>query len=630
MPNRGRTVFVAVFIVKSRVWYGQAWGTPPCILEMHMTSRTETRLTRRTLVAATGGATALALGGLPGAASAGPARGALPAALFQGANLPTPREQTVVIETDPINVWDSFNPFIPNGEAYNYGYASVCREYLFYTNFINGEVKPWIGQEYSYNEDFTTCTLKIRDNVTWSDGEPYTAADIVFSQQLLFDNPQLNGAFGLIRDAKSVTADDDYTVTWELTEANPRFHYRFLAGIIADSVRVVPKHIWEGEDPGAFKFNPPVLTGPYVLSEASATKLYYLWEKSPNYWNAAELDPAPQYVIYKQWAEIDAAVQDFLAGNVDDSRKIALDYLNQEMIVAQYDKTSRFNFNDPCPRGFYFNIESPTGLFATPEGRWAMSFLIDRETIGNTIWQPSSAPATYPWADYEGWAPWAPDEVMSKYDMSFNVDKANELLDGLGATERDGDGIRLLDGKPLKLVMITPSEATGPEYQIGSFFANTAKEAGIDIELKALPGSASWDAFDTGNYDISCHWICGMNFDPNQLYGWFHSRNHVPVGERTNMGNASRLQSPELDALIEQLDTVDPEDEANRPIFDEALDVYMKELPAVPSIQTIYPVFYNTAVWEGWPTEDNPYTIPACWWGQYLFVIGNLKPAGGE
>src|SRR3546814_8184473 len=60
------------------------------------------------------------------------------------------------------------------------------------------------------------------------------------------------------------------------------------------------------EDAGTFKFNPPVQTGPYVLQEASATQLYYVWEKNPDYWNKAELDPAPQYAIWRQATEVDS------------------------------------------------------------------------------------------------------------------------------------------------------------------------------------------------------------------------------------------------------------------------------------------------------------------------------------
>jgi peptide/nickel transport system substrate-binding protein len=220
---------------------------------------------------------------------------------------------------------------------------------------------------------------------------------------------------------------------------------------------------------------------------------------------------------------------------------------------------------------------------------------------------------------------------MSQFDLTYNVEKANQILDELGATERDGD-IRMLNGKPLKLTMITPAQTTGLEYQIGASFANTAKEAGIDIELKSLPGSAFGDSFHTGNYDISCHWICGMQFDPNQLYGAFHSRGYLPVGERTNQGDgaATRLQSPELDALIDELDVIDVEAEESRPVFDDALTVFMSELPAVASIQTIYPMFFNTRYWTGWPSAEDPYTIPANWWGQFMFVIGTVQPTGNS
>lgn len=581
------------------------------------------RVTRRTLAAGAGAsAAAIAIGGSPvlGHTEAGQQGRVVRA---QGsANIPTPREQTLIIEQAPNNVWDSFNPFIPNGEAYNYGLAIVCREYMFYSNFLTGEIRPWLATEYTYNADFTECTLKLNPNVTWNDGQPFTADDVVFSQTLLLENPSLNGAAQVIRDTISVAAADPQTVVFTLTASNPRFHYRFLAGIIADELRVVPKHIWEGEDPGAFKFNPPVQTGPYMLQEASASKLYYLWKKNPNYWNAAELDPRPEYVLVVQATSQDTSLQEFVAGNTDVP---GLDFLNQEVAASQFETVARFSFPDPCPRGFYFNVESPSGLFATPEGRWAVSHLIDREVIAQTIWQPPSRGASFPWADYEAWQPWAPEEVVSKYDFTFNVDKANELLDALGATERDGD-TRMLNGQPLRLTAITPAQTTGLEYQIGASFANTARQAGLDIEIKSLPGSAFGDAFDTGQYDLTCHWVCGMQFDPNQLYRWFHSRNYVPIGERANQGNATRLQSAELDALIEQLDTIDPEDPASKPVFDEALDVFLAQLPAVPSIQTVYPFMYSTQYWTGWPSEEDPYTIPANWWGQFLFVIGAVQP----
>ena len=583
------------------------------------------RITRRSLVAsAAAGATGL-LGRMYQTAAASPASSAPGTLAGQtGANIPTPREQTVIIEADPTNVWDSFNPFIPNGELYWYGLPELCRECLFYANFLTGDITPWIGDSYSYNAGFTECTLKIKSGVTWSDGQPYTADDIAFSQNLLLKNAALNGATDVQRDIKAVTAVDPQTVLFRLTKTSPRFHYRFIAGIIEDGVRVVPKHIWEKQDPGTFTFNPPVYTGAYMLQESSASKLYYLWEKNPNYWNKAALDPKPEYVMYIQKAPVDSAVQEFLNGNLDVG---TFDFLNQEVVAAQDTNNARLSFADPCPRGFYLNADSPSGLFATPEGRWAMSHLMDRETMAKVIWQPESRPATYPWADYDGWKPWAPADVMDKYDFSFDPAKAEALLDKIGATKQGN--VRVLNGKPLQLLCITPAATTLPEYQIGENFAAEAKKVGIDVQVKSLAESAWSDAMATGDYDLSSQWICGMQFDPGQLYDDFHSRNYQPVGTAANQGNQTRTRIPELDAIIDQLATVNPEDPASKAVFNQALDIFLKNLPIIPTIQTIAPFIYNTRYWTGWPTSEDQYGIGANWWGQFLFVIGKLSPAGG-
>lgn len=582
---------------------------------------------RQVVAGAAAGGAALAFGTV--AVGAAPASGPASALLAQNtANLPTPRAETLVVEQSPNNVWDSFNPYIPNGESYNYGLAQVARENMFVNNFLTGETTPWLATKYTYNADFTQITLELNPAAKWSDGEAFTAADVEFSENLYLKNPNLNGASTLIDQVKSVKATDDHTVVYELTRAQPRFHYRFVAGIIADSMRVVPKHIWEKEDVNTFKFNPPVYTGPYKLKESGADKLLYAWEKNPDYWNKATLDPAPGYVVYVQQTSVDTAVQDFLAGNVDVT---SADYLNQQVIASQDQNTSSFQFPDPCPRGLWFNAESPSGIFSTPEGRWAFNHLIDRETIAKTIWQPETVPATYPWASYEGWKKWAPDSVMSKYDMSFSTDKAVELLTKAGAT-KNGDTMEF-NGKPISLRMITPVNTTQPEYQIGQTIVQAAQSIGIAIDLKSLPGSAFGDAFALGEWDLSSHWLCGMQFDPDQLFTNFHSKYYTPIGTRSVNGGdpgSTRFKNADFDKIIDQMDDVNPDDPKNEELFFKGLDKFMELLPCTPIIQTIYPFMYSTQYWTGWPKQEDiaTATIPANWWGQFLFTIGNLKKAG--
>ena len=110
------------------------------------------QLSRRSLV---GGGAALGLSGLLAACSGGggsysdkPANqpAATKSVQIGKANIPTPRDQTVVIGQVEYNVFDSFNTMIPNGWQSGAGFESICREAMFYLNLANGELKPWLAR----------------------------------------------------------------------------------------------------------------------------------------------------------------------------------------------------------------------------------------------------------------------------------------------------------------------------------------------------------------------------------------------------------------------------------------------------------------------------------------------------
>jgi peptide/nickel transport system substrate-binding protein len=542
------------------------------------------------------------------------------------ANIPTPRNQTVIFEQSKVDIFDSFNTFIPNGEAYQYGVNQACRECMFYANFEQGKIIPWLATKYEYNPDFTQLTLSLNPQARWSDGEPYTADDVLFTLQMLNDHTNFVGSSNVTTFVDNATAPNPNTVVLKLKQPNPRFHYNFIVGIVNAGIRVVPKHIWEKQDPNTFRNNPPIYTGPYVLDRVIPQQFMYVWKKNPNYWNKANFDPQPQYLIWRQLLPPDASAQEFTRGNVDIP---SLQFPNQQAIIAGgYKNQIQLQFQDPCPRGVWMNQESPTGLFAKVEGRQAMSNLFDRDTIGKTIWQPSSVPAKYPWAAWSANDKWKNDEIQKKYDLTFDLNKAGQLLDSIGATKQ-GD-TRQLNGKPLSLSLITPVPVGDPEYQIAQTFAANAKKVGIAVDVKSLPGSPFNDAYYAGNYDITSHWLCGAALDPNQLYASYEDRLYKPIGQRVPDGNSNPTRSkiPELNDIATKLDVANPDDPQNKALFDQGLEAFLKNLPAMPTIQTIYPFLFNTTYWSGWPTQDNRYNISANWWAQFLFIIGKLQPTG--
>src|SRR5699024_1467302 len=113
-------------------------------------------------------------------------------------------------------------------------------------------------ESWEFNEEGTELTFTLRDDVTWNDGEPFTAEDVAFTWQLVLD-----GKTNTVYPFTAVEATDDTTV--RVTYDRPSF----TDLIPFNPRRIVPKHIWESEDPAAFTDPEPVGTGPFVLDSFS-------------------------------------------------------------------------------------------------------------------------------------------------------------------------------------------------------------------------------------------------------------------------------------------------------------------------------------------------------------------------
>jgi len=112
------------------------------------------------------------------------------------------------------------------------------------------------------------------------------------------------------------------------------------------------------------------------------------------------------------------------------------------------------------------------------------------------------------------------------------------------------------------------------------------------------------------------------------LFTNYQSDRAVPVGTSAPSANEARLKSPSFDGASKKLDTSDPTDPKNKPLFDTALEEYYKAIPSTPIIQTTYPVCTNLTYWTGWPTDGDLYSVPLNWWGQFRWVLLGLKPTG--
>ena len=213
--------------------------------------------------------------------------------------------------------------------------------------------------------------------------------------------------------------------------------------------------------------------------------------------------------------------------------------------------------------------------------------------------------------------------------INYDPERAADILDELGFKDKDGDGIRETpDGKPLTVEILTDA-LPSPRYTVTEEYCKELRKLGIDA--KPLVSPIAGELLEYGRFDITLQGPRGAarNGDPYFLLREFHSA-YLPekLGERKTGGTWTWawLKSPELDALIDKLGTMNADDPAAIPVYKEATRLFMKLVPFIPVLNTPVDMLYSTKYWTGWPSTENLYMIGGPWWPEFLLVYYKLKP----
>jgi len=139
------------------------------------------------------------------------------AACGQGGSTTTAHKSSV-LNIVPSPKGDFTNGFSPYSSNANYGSQGMIYETLLFFNRMNSEVKPWLAQSYTFSSDAKTLTFHLNTSVKWSDGQPFTSDDVVFTLQMLKQYPTADGN-GLWQYLQDVQAPDSSTVVVTLKKA---------------------------------------------------------------------------------------------------------------------------------------------------------------------------------------------------------------------------------------------------------------------------------------------------------------------------------------------------------------------------------------------------------------------------
>jgi peptide/nickel transport system substrate-binding protein len=538
---------------------------------------------------------------------------------------------------DPTNL----NIYAPGVSRSNTGLHQVVYEYFFYQNLQTGEYIPWLAESYEYNDDYTAITVKLRDGVKWSDGEPFTSDDVVFTYETLAANAGMTWASEVTKNVASVEAADDLTVTFNLTTSNPRYHLNreaFPAVGIWGGITILPRHVWEGQDPLTFKSSDPIGTGPYVLDNATETGFSYV--RDEDWWGIEVFGhtPAPAKVNFLYLGpETNVALA--LSSDELDTPNIGI------LSVGSFQEVARRNANvsawspdapyawlDPCPRALM--VQNATPPWDQKEMRWALSKLIDRDAIVNLAYEGTTVPSWGIWPYYGGMQPYfdAIEDLLAEYPAdTTDVAGAEEILTAAGYTKNGEGKWAGADGATLDLVFVVNGESN-EEMKMATVIADQLNAAGLNVELQPLTGSVQSDTTLRGDYTLKINSFCpGYIYENLEL---FHSKYYVPLGEPAPWfeRNSFRYQNPEFDAIIDQMAVTEPDDEAAMTeLYQQAMAIWLDELPVVPLVQAPALVPFNDRFWTGWPSAENPWNMPVSWWATFNLVInGYPDPATGE
>jgi peptide/nickel transport system substrate-binding protein len=511
----------------------------------------------------------------------------------------------------------NFNPF--SGD-FRFPTINGIYEPLMIYNVVKGELVPWLATKYEWSADNKNLTITLRNDVKWSDGQPFKASDVVYTFTLFKNTNGLQGPGGQAMNGDtayvdSATAPNDTTVVFNFkTVFTPG-----LYDIVAQNI--VPEHIWKDvSDPVKFTNENPVGTGPFTQVTVFQPQVFQV-EKNPNYWQAGK--PYIQGFRQPAYPGNDQANLATVNGENDYAANFIPDI--EKVYVSK----------DPKNYGYWFPSVGATVMlylnttkkpFDDVNVRKAISYAIDRAQIVKVAMYDYTKPS-----DVTGLSEAYPNfkiaDPSSLGDWTtMNVDKANQMLDAAGLA-KGANGIRNgPDGKPLSYEVNVVSGWTDWVSSV-QIIAQNLKAVGIEASVKPYDFSTWFDRVTKGDFDISIGWSSGGATPYNYYRDQMSQRSFQPVGS-TAGANWQRYVSKAGDDLLNKFAATSDAAEQKQ-IAEQLQKTFADEAPALPLFPGPEWYEYNTTRFTDFPTKDNPYAVGSFFnqgTPEQLIVMTTIKP----
>ena len=450
-------------------------------------------------------------------------------------------------------------------------------------------VEPWLAESWSSDDDGRTHTLTLRDGMTFSDGVPFTSADVLFSFEALYDE----GVGSVLADSLRIDGRPIRVEALDPTTVVVRFPVPYSPGLrLLDSLPMLPRHLLEPAlRAGTFRdawglSTPPAEMaglGPFVL-ESYLPGQRLVFTRNPGYWRIDGAGVRLPYlnrltleIVSDQNAEmlrLETGVVDFISSG------IRAEDVGRVRRAAEAGQVQLFDLGVGLDADFLaFNLR-PAAMADDPRRAWlqsldwrlAVSHAVDRAAFADTIYlglaEPIFGPVT------PGNRTWyQPNLPVFDHDLQ----RAHELLEGIGIVDRDGDGLREdRDGRPVRFTLLTQQGNTTRERAAQVLQADL-QQVGIGVDIVTLEFGALIDRVVSMDFDAIYFGFLVSDTDPAaNLDFWLSSAAFHPWNP--SQPTPATDWERRIDELVAQQLTLSDMDERRR-LFDEVQTLFAEHQP---------------------------------------------------
>jgi len=384
-----------------------------------------------------------------------------------------------------------------------------------------------LAESWDISDDGLIITFRLRKNVTWHDGKPFTADDVLFTYQVTIDPKTPTAYAGDFLKVQKAEIIDPHT--FRVTYDRP-----FAPALISWGSAILPRHLLEETDITQSPLTRhPVGTGPYMFKEWVTGQKIVL-ASNPDYFEGR---PCIDGYIMRIIPDMATMFLELRAQGIDQMGLTPLQYTRQtetNLFRKNYRKYRYLSFGYSY---LGYNLENP--LFADKRVRQAVAYAINKEEIIDGVLLGLGKVATGPFKP--GTWPYNPD--IKRY--SYDPDKAKQLLGEAGWYDSDGDGMLDRDGVPFEFEIIT-NQGNELRAKCAEIIQERLADIGITVKIRIIEWAAFINEFiNKKKFDAT---ILGWNItlDPD-LYDVWHSTKTRP-GEL----NFVSFKNDEVDSLLEK------------------------------------------------------------------------------